>query len=244
MIFPAVLGGLIWVVQYATGAASLNEMGDWLVAYSVFVALWSTMFLELWKRKESALRHDWGTAEAYQPVDYYEDVRPLRRGQPVAEEGAAKWELMGASAGMLLAISVALCVIAAIPLWIKAAGSYIADQACPDPGSLDGTEQAPVPMDGADHHCPAIPELSTWLSYGGSFFNLVCIVLLAPICERVVRNLTEHEQHRTHSEHATALIVKGFTLQFVLHYFVLFYIAFFKDGKTQRLTSRLEAVRK
>ena len=237
LFFPAVFGLLIYVVQAGTGAVSLNEMGDWLIAYSVFIALWSTLFLEMWKRRENELKHDWGTAQAVrhnQDIDFYDDIRPasLEQKRELEERGGApKLQLMAASAGTLLALCIAVCLVAGIPLWIKAAGAYVSAQACPDPGELDGTGEGDTVPDATDHTCTEIPSLATWLSYGGSVINLVCIVLLQPICERVVRELTQHEQHRTYTEHSNSMTIKGFTLQFVIHYFVLFYVAFFKDGE-------------
>ena len=242
---PAAFGLLLYIVQWATGAVSLNEMGDWLIAFSVFIALWSTMFLELWKRRENELKHDWGTAQAVrhsQDIDVYDDVRPasVQQQRELEERGGApKLQLVAASFGTLLALCVALCLVAGIPLWIKAVGAYVSSQACVDPGTLDdppaGTAENPgggvAALEETDHACAEIPSLATWLSYGGSFINLICIVLLQPICEKIVRELTEHEQHRTYTEHAGSMIVKGFALQFVIHYFVLFYIAFFKDGE-------------
>eukprot|EP01043_Picozoa_sp_COSAG02_P009194 COSAG02_NODE_308_length_25072_cov_20.906925_8_plen_738_part_00 len=239
---PAAFGLLIYIVQWGTGAVSLNEMGDWLIAYSVFIALWSTMFLEMWKRRENELKHDWGTAQAVrhsQDIDIYDDVRPasVQQQRELEERGGApKLQLVAASFGTLLALCVALCLVAGIPLWIKALGAYVSSQACVDPGTLDdppaGTaEDSEQTLEETDHSCTEIPSLATWLSYGGSFINLICIILLQPICERIVRELTEHEQHRTYTEHAGSMIVKGFALQFVIHYFVLFYIAFFKDGE-------------
>ena len=244
---PAAFGLLLYLVQLGTGAVSLNEMGDWLIAFSVFIALWSTMFLELWKRRENELKHDWGTAQARHSQEIYDDVRPasVQQQRELDERGGApKLQLVAASFGTLLALCVALCLVAGIPLWIKAVGAYISSQACVDPGMLNdppaGTAENPgsgVPtsrsadLEETNHACTEIPSLATWLSYGGSFINLLCIILLQPICEKIVRELTEHEQHRTYTEHAGSMIVKGFALQFVIHYFVLFYIAFFKDGE-------------
>lgn len=63
LVYPSVVGGLIWAFQVVQGLASPNDCGMLLVVYAVFLALWATMLMENWKRREAELRFKWGTED-------------------------------------------------------------------------------------------------------------------------------------------------------------------------------------
>lgn len=58
--------------------------------------------------------------------------------------------------------------------------------------------------------------------------NLVCIVILNLIYDRMAVWLTEMELQRTQTEYDDSLAVKIYMFQFVNNYSCIFYVAFFK----------------
>ena len=47
------------------------------MVYSIFLALWSTLFLEAWKRVENELKFQWGS----EGFEMHEQPRPQFRGR-------------------------------------------------------------------------------------------------------------------------------------------------------------------
>ena len=80
LITPALVGlGMYCLRIYRAGSgATQEELGGWLVFYALFLAIWSTVFMECWARRESKLKHRWGT-HGYEDN---EQVRPEFKGRP------------------------------------------------------------------------------------------------------------------------------------------------------------------
>lgn len=61
-----------------------------------------------------------------------------------------------------------------------------------------------------------------------ALINLVCIVILNLLYDRMAVWLTEMELQRTQTEYDDSLALKIYMFQFVNYYSCIFYIAFFK----------------
>ena len=61
LVSPAIVGGAVYAVQQANGFESPNDVGLLLVAYAIFLALWASVFVEMWKNREVELSFQWGT---------------------------------------------------------------------------------------------------------------------------------------------------------------------------------------
>ncbi len=76
------------------------------------------------------------------------------------------------------------------------------------------------------------PNLSGWASIiassTGALANLIFIMLLSPVYEKLAFRLTQWEMHRTQTEFDNHLTFKVFIFQFFNYYSSIFYIAFFK----------------
>lgn len=256
LVFPAFCGFMLFVVEEFSGAASTNELGHVLTVYSIFLALWCTLFIEAWKRRENELKHDWGTEYAEEE----ETTRPQFFDSQLVEIQVKPW---GEAVKVLpfkqkciralvsLATIVALCIgvgiVAGVALWMKAEAAHLADKACKDVGAIDNMASGPdnhtsptsiglddddaPPMVEVDVECYDIPNMTTLLSYGGSFMNLAFITLFTQFYTTASKFLTDAEVHRTQTSYNDSLIMKGFCFEFINRYFLLFYIAFFKSGE-------------
>jgi anoctamin-7 len=64
----------------------------------------------------------------------------------------------------------------------------------------------------------------------GAILNLVVILILEKVCEKLAYQLTEWEMHKTQTEFENHLTFKIFIFQFVNFYASIFYIAFAKGN--------------
>lgn len=70
---------------------SVNVLQGWLVAYCVFIALWSSLFMLDWKRRQYQLKHRWGldTIEEFQkPRREFAEQLHSRMPAPAELEGS------------------------------------------------------------------------------------------------------------------------------------------------------------
>ncbi|CAE7508836.1 ano10, partial [Symbiodinium sp. KB8] len=72
LVFPALVGAALFVAQVWYGTVDVT----WVPLFSLFMALWSTLFLEFWKRRNAELAHRWGVLN----YEHEEVTRPQFRG--------------------------------------------------------------------------------------------------------------------------------------------------------------------
>ena len=65
LLVPGSLGLALQLGVWGGGGfpGSVNALQGWLIAYCVFCALWSSLFMLDWKRRQNELQHRWGLAE-------------------------------------------------------------------------------------------------------------------------------------------------------------------------------------
>lgn len=178
---------------------------------AVFSMLWSTVVLELWKRRSSTLSYHWGTlrlAERFaepRPAFHGElGVNPVTgRVEPLFPEWQRDVRLMLVSVpvvGMFLALVVLgmLCFY-----W----GEAQVNQLHQNWDSL----------------------LSQTLLYAPSVLHIVFTNVLATVYKTVAQFLTEYENHREESAFQNHLTAKVLVFTFFNYFAVLFHIAFVKQ---------------
>ena len=175
--------------------------------FACFMALWSTLFLEFWKRKEKTYAMRWGMCG----YEEEEQTRPQfigeRRPSPVDGKeylyfprNEAQMRLLQSSTIILGFILVVIAVVASIFI-LKLVLSGI--QAL----TVGGTQLG---------------------SIIASIANALQIQVMNIIYGGVAIKLNDYENHRTDTEYEDALIAKTFVFQFVNSFASLFYIAFVK----------------
>jgi len=176
-----------------------------LPALGAVIAIWVTIFLEFWKRKESAYAVEWGMTHYTER----EQPRPEFRGENVRDpvdgrmtkffpwyEKAKRvllsqviiWTLVG----MVIATVVGIFVFRKVLNTLGASASALITSA----------------------------------------LNALQIEIMNAVGSIVSRKLNDYENHRTPTEYENGLVVKNFLFKFVNSYNSLFYIAFFKDQDT------------
>uniref|UniRef100_A0A1S4LHD0 Anoctamin n=2 Tax=Ixodes scapularis TaxID=6945 RepID=A0A1S4LHD0_IXOSC len=185
------------------------------VAFSIFMALWATIFMEMWKRRQAVLKWEWklsdlDTLSNLIKPDYEARARVYRLN-PVTmnyEPYVPLWErilrISGTTSVLLLMLLLALIAVFGIITYrIILTGLLLRDK--------QWRQFAP---------------LTTAVT--ASTLNLVIILIMDRIYARIAKWLTYIEVPRTEEEYEDRYTVKMFLFNFFNTYSSLFYIAFLK----------------
>ncbi|XP_074096965.1 anoctamin-5 isoform X2 [Cotesia typhae] len=186
------------------------------VFFAIFMSFWATSFLELWKRRQAVIVWEWDLQNA----DGDEDPRPefettvkTFRINPVTREREPY-----------------------MPLWSRVwrnmvTGSLVFFMICVVLGAVLGTIIYRVSL------------IAVFYGGGGSFIrrhvkiftstsaallNLIIIMLLTRVYQRLAKWMVNMENPRTQTEYEDSFTFKIFIFEFVNFYSSLIYIAFFK----------------
>lgn len=201
LAFPAVVGFVVFVLQrvYEVSHPVVQTAN---ALFCVFITIYATVFLEYWKRRESALSVIWGTTE----YEKLEIARPQFKGSlrrsPITddmeeiyypERSRFKYFILSGvfSIGIIciiLAIVAALIILKSKDYMIMNGYNY-SDMVC-------------------------------------SIINAIQIQVFNIIYSKVVKILTNMENHKTQNHYEDSLVVKTFIFQFVNSFNSLVYIAF------------------
>ncbi|CAH1155880.1 unnamed protein product [Phaedon cochleariae] len=189
------------------------------IFFAVFMSIWGTLYLELWKRYSAEIAHRWGLtgfdlqAEPPRPEYLLKLAKAKKKKLNVVtqlqEPVVPFWRVKLPSVILsftlaLLWTLVALAVVMGVVVYRM---SYVTSDA--------------LYRDKTSYRIYVVPVTAAMI-------NLVCIVILNLIYDRLAEWLTEMELQRTQTEFDDSLAVKIYMFQFVNYYSSIFYIAFFK----------------
>ncbi|TGZ61574.1 hypothetical protein CRM22_007926 [Opisthorchis felineus] len=185
------------------------------VFYAIFMVIWGVTFLEYWKRKNAKLAHRWDV------LDYeLEEERPRPQYSALCSE-IAKNPITGVlephfprTRRILRLIAGLLCVLWMIVLVMVFIVAVIIYRLL-----------IMVPL---FKNKLLRANAGIYASMSGALVNLVVIMCLGKVYEKLAQKMTEWEMHRTQSEFDNQLIFKVFLFQFINFYSSIVYIAFFK----------------
>ncbi|XP_034540974.1 anoctamin-5 [Notolabrus celidotus] len=198
------------------------------VFFAIFMGIWVTLFLELWKRRQARLEYEWDL------VDFEEEQQKLQlrpeyetkctnsKLNRITQEmepylplttKCARTFLSGATVLFWISLIIA-CIIGVIAYRLAVYAAF-----------------ASIMKDNPTTHLQVVgplitPQLAT--SVTASCINFVIIMILNLMYERVAVWITDMEIPKTHLEYENKLTVKMFLFQFVNYYSSCFYVAFFK----------------
>jgi Calcium-activated chloride channel len=211
MLFPAVIGTAVFVHQLIIGSLNTN----YLPAYGIFMALWSSFFIEAWNRQSNKLAQKFGTMDfqASEPLrpEYtlkakrirsYVDGKPTYFVEPLPAtvrrtiSGSATLTLLGAGIAIIFSI---FFVRVLLINQTKTKGGKLPD------GSPD---------------------------YITSVINAVVIQLMNFAYTWLAKFFNSIERHPTKSAYDNALTLKLAVFTAINSYFPLLYIAAIKNHIT------------
>ncbi|RZC37101.1 anoctamin-1-like [Asbolus verrucosus] len=189
------------------------------IFFAVFMSFWSILYLELWKRYSAEITHRWGLTgfdlQAEPPRPEYlirlanAKKRKLNVVTNLDEPAVSFWKVKLPS--LILSFTVAL-------LWVLIAlivvfGIVIYRM------SLITSEV--LYKDKTSYRIYILPITA-------GIINLICIMILNIMYNKLATLLTEMELQRTQTEYDDSLALKIYMFQFVNYYSSIFYIAFLK----------------
>lgn len=202
----SVSGSSVAGVEEDSGTAASGHM-----IQAVFSMIWSTVVMELWKRRSSTLSYRWGTLHL---AERFAEPRPGFHGEvgvnPVTgrvEPLFPEWQRD---------LRMALMSVPVVGLFL---GLVVLGMLCFYWGEAQVKEL----------HKDWDTLLSQTLLYMPSVLHIVYTNVLATVYKTVAQSLTEYENHREESAFQNHLTAKVLVFTFFNYFAVLFHIAFFKQ---------------
>uniref|UniRef100_A0A670HZ19 Anoctamin n=1 Tax=Podarcis muralis TaxID=64176 RepID=A0A670HZ19_PODMU len=189
-----------WNLSSACGTARASHLFDnpATVFFSVFMALWATMFLENWKRLQMRLSYFW-------------DLTGLEEEEVRDEKEKLTWKdrtpgYLVNFASILFMISLTFSLVFGVIVYRITTAAAL---------SMSPNESTKS-------------NVRVTVTATAVIINLVVILILDEIYGMVAKWLTEMEIPKTEKTFEEHLIMKAFLLKFVNSYAPIFYVAFFK----------------
>jgi len=204
-----------WNLKTACSAYEFSWVFDngGTVLFSFFMALWATFFTEFWKRETAAKSYEWD-------VSSFEENEPLRpafrphgvRPDPVTNEptpyfssGTRRRRYIASGILILLMLTLVIWAVIAVIVFRLAIRVTLYNR-----------------YENLQNSAAAITSVLA------AILNLITILILNIIYEKLAIALTDWENHERQTEHEQALTLKVSLFQFVNSYASIFYIAYFK----------------
>ncbi|XP_052018862.1 anoctamin-8 isoform X2 [Apodemus sylvaticus] len=201
MVYPAVFGSVL----YTFTEADQTSRDVSCVVFALFNVIWSTLFLEEWKRRGAELAYKWGTLDS--PGEAVEEPRPqfrgIRRISPItrAEEFYyPPWKRLL----FQLLVSLPLCLACLVSIFVLTLGCL-------------QLQELVLSVKGLPRLVRFLPKVMLAL----------LVSLSAEGYKKLAVWLNDMENYRLESTYERHLIIKVVLFQFVNSYLSLFYIGFY-----------------
>ncbi|XP_028393643.1 anoctamin-7-like isoform X1 [Dendronephthya gigantea] len=211
------LGCKYWDLKMSCGTGRIAYLFDnaSTVFYAVFVSFWAVFFLEFWKRKEITLAYHWDVLEyeeaAERPRPTFAALAPTVARNPVTGIMEPHFPEERRTHRVFSGIAVVLTMVSLVLVFMLGVIVYkllVYRPLAKNPSTKAKAQQ--------------IANMT------GAMVNLMTIMILSRVYEKVALALNHWEMHRTQTEYEDSLTFKVFCFQFVNFYSSIFYIAFFK----------------
>ncbi|XP_052821331.1 anoctamin-7-like isoform X2 [Mya arenaria] len=185
------------------------------VFYSIFVSFWAVTFLEYWKRKNASLAHHWDVSdyeeEEERPRPEYAAKAPTYEENPITRVKEPHFPPRKRLPRILSGIAVIVVMMTLVIIFIIAVIMY--------------RVLVSIPLFENDTTRARAQIIA---SMSAAVVNLIVIMILGRIYEKLALKMTQWEMHKTQTEFEDQLTFKVFIFQFVNFYSSIIYIAFFK----------------
>ncbi|KAJ8955607.1 hypothetical protein NQ318_001437 [Aromia moschata] len=194
------------------------------VFFAIFMSVWATLFLEMWKRYSAEITHRWDLTgfdvkEEHPRPQYLARLAHVKRKQVnivtnTMEPHVPFWKLrvpmtILSFSVVLLLVTLALATVVGVVLYRM---SVLV--------SLKAVKISTIEVD--------YSTVTIFTTCTAACINLIFILIFNYIYTCIAEYLTEFELLRTQTEFDDSLTLKIYLLQFVNYYASIFYIAFFK----------------
>ncbi|XP_030764358.1 anoctamin-4 [Sitophilus oryzae] len=186
------------------------------VFFAIFMSLWATVFLEMWRRKQNVIQWEWdlqGTEQDEEPRPEFETSVKTFRTNPVTREKEPYLPLRSkifrfavTGSAVFFMLFIVLCAVLGTIIYRLSLVTIIY-----------GSERFFL-----RNHAKIVTSVTAAL------INLIFIMSLTRVYHRLAIYLTNLENPRTHTEYEDSYTFKIFLFEFMNFYSSLIYIAFFK----------------
>ncbi|XP_063146775.1 anoctamin-8 isoform X2 [Candoia aspera] len=201
MVYPAVFGSLL----YTFTENDQTSRDICCVIFAIFNVIWSTLFLEEWKRRGAEFAYKWGTLDT--PAESIEEPRPQFRGVKRISPVTNAEEFYYPPWKRLLfqcLVSLPICIFCLSFVFLTMLGCFELQE-----------------------FVLSIKELPRLVR----FLPKIMLAVIVTACDEVYRKiaywLNDMENYRLQSAYEKHLIIKMVLFQFVNSYLSLFYIGFY-----------------
>ncbi|RHY35867.1 hypothetical protein DYB30_003370 [Aphanomyces astaci] len=223
MLYAAIFGVLVFTAQLfikdtrttlASGEVLVVSHIPYLVpAFGLFMCVWSTIFLETWKREQNVWAMKWGMSDLADD----ENTRPQFTGEPFASpiNGVTSLYFPPTKKYTRVAMSWSVLLLLISIVFLLVGGIFRL--------RYIWTHDAALKLPGVLSHIPVGSVLA-------SVANVVQITIMGKIYYKTFYSFNEYENHETDSQYEASLVVKTFVFNFVNNFAALFYTAFLKES--------------
>lgn len=216
LIFPSIAGIITYAVIETQDIQKGEDQGYILIAFAVFVVVWSSIFAEVWKRKNGLFNSLWGLHGYHRSFRYRAQFRGTKSYNPItdAEEMTYESKTKRRRAFLISMVVVLMMVgIVCVALFALFLLKHTINEQ-----NTNGK----------------YTKYRSSLTMGVTGLNAIQILILNTVYRGVAKKLNDLENHRTDREYENHLVIKVFLFQFCNSFASFFYIAFVKrtaEGK-------------
>ncbi|KAF7237042.1 Anoctamin-8 [Varanus komodoensis] len=201
MVYPAVFGSLL----YFFTENDQTSRDICCVVFALFNVIWSTLFLEEWKRRGAEFAYKWGTLDT--PAESIEEPRPQFRGVKRVSPVTNAEEFFYPPWKRLLfqcLVSLPVCVFCLSFVFLAMLGCFELQE-----------------------FVMSIKELPRVVRFLPKIVLAVIVTACDELYKKIAYWLNDMENYRLQSAYEKHLIIKMVLFQFVNSYLSLFYIGFY-----------------
>lgn len=209
LVFPSIAGIITFAVIQTQDIQRGEDQGFILIAFAVFVVVWSSIFAEVWKRKNGLFNAMWGLHGFHRALRYRAQFRgttsynPITDAEEMTYESKAKRRRAFLISIVVVVMMVGIVVIALVGLFLL---KHMINK----------------------RNTSVDEKYRSSLTLGVTGLNAVQILILNTVYRGVAKRLNDYENHRTDREYENHLVIKVFLFQFCNSFASFFYIAFVK----------------
>lgn len=202
-IFAMISSGNVFTHhQAARDSTQVDQVNFTTTPFCILISVWSVMMPHFWRRQEAKYTLGWGTMD---DKDRFEPARSDHTGEPCVNPVMAKPELHYPLRKRALHYACSAVTI-----------FFVSCMVCSiTMGFLILRQQYDKKVS------------------GGAMYFEFCLAVYVEVMNYMLSALasclTARENHRTEREHEFHMLAKSMVMKFVVTYFALYYIAFFKD---------------
>ncbi|GAB9469453.1 hypothetical protein Gpo141_00006732 [Globisporangium polare] len=219
LIFPSIAGIITYAVIETQDIQKGENQGYILIAFAVFIVIWSSVFAEVWKRKNGLFNSLWGLHGFHRSFRYRAQFRGTKSYNPITDAEEMTYESKAkrrrAFLISMVVVLMMVCIVCVALFALFLLKHAINEQDTYKKYKVDAKYRSSMTM-------------------GVTGLNAIQILILNTVYRGVAKKLNDLENHRTDREYENHLVIKVFLFQFCNSFASFFYIAFVKraaEGK-------------